>query len=114
MQHAAQLLRFAVDECGAELHWLAPANISELVGAKPAAHASRDDSTPIRDVQLTRLIEGIPDARWKLAVQLMACFGLRPVELKYIRPTEDGARLYLRLLQANGQGLNKAPRDRRH
>ena len=110
MQHAAQLLRFAVDECGAEQRWLAPANISELVGAKPAAHASRDDSTPIKDVQLTRLLEGIPDARWKLAVQLMACFGLRPVELKYIRPTEDGARLYCGYCKRTAKGSTK-PRE---
>ena len=110
LQHAAQLLRFAVDECGAEQRWLAPANISELVGAKPAAHASRDDSTPIKDVQLTRLLEGIPDARWKLAVQLMACFGLRPVELKYIRPTEDGARLYCGYCKRTAKGSTK-PRE---
>ena len=80
------------------------------MGAKPAAHASRDDSTPIKDAQLTRLIEGIPDARWKLAVQLMACFGLRPVELKYIRPTEDGARLYCGYCKRTAKGSTK-PRE---
>ena len=110
LQHAAQLLRFAVDECGAEQRWLAPANISELVGAKPAAHAGRDDSTPIKDEQLTRLIEGIPDPRWRLAVQLMACFGLRPVELKYIRPTKDGARLHCSYCKRTAKGSTK-PRE---
>ena len=110
MQHAAQLLRFAVDECGAEQRWLPPANISELVGAKPAAHASRDDSTPIKDVQLTRLLEGIPDARWKLAIQLMACFGLRPVELKYIRASENGEKLHCSYCKRTAKGSTK-PRE---
>ena len=107
LQHAAQLLRFAVDECGAEQRWLPPANISELVGAKPAAHASRDDSTPIKDAQLDRLIEGIPDARWKLAIQLMACFGLRPVELKYIRATENGEKLHCSYSKRTAKGSTK-------
>ena len=110
LQHAAQLLRFAVDECGAEQRWLPPANISELVGAKPAAHASRDDSTPIKDVQLTRLLEGIPDARWKLAIQLMACFGLRPVELKYIRASENGEKLHCSYCKRTAKGSTK-PRE---
>ena len=110
LQHAAQLLRFAVEECGAEQRWLAPANISELVGAKPAAHAGRDDSTPIKDAQLTRLLEGIPDPRWKLAIKLMACFGLRPVELKYVRASENGEKLHCSYCKRTAKGSTR-PRD---
>ena len=109
LQQAAQLLRFAVEEAGAESRWLPPASIRELVGAKPAAHnAGRDDSTPIKDVQLTRLLETIPDPRWRLALELMACFGLRPVELKYIRPTDDGTQLHCSYCKRTAKGSTKA------
>ena len=109
LQQTAQLLRFAVEETGAEQRWLPPASIRELVGAKPAAHiAGRDDSTPIKDVQLSRLLEGIPDPRWRLAVELMATFGLRPVELKYARPSDDETRLHCSYSKRTAKGSTQA------
>ena len=110
LQHAAQLLRYAVNETGAEQRWTPPASLAELVGAKLAGHTTKDDSTPIKDAQLLRLLEGIPDARWKLAIELMACFGLRPVELKYIRPTENGEKLHCSYCKRTARGSTK-PRD---
>ena len=110
LQHAAQLLRYAVNETGAEQRWTPPASLAELVGAKLAGHTTKDDSTPIKDAQLLRLLEGIPDARWKLAIELMACFGLRPVELKYIRPTEKGEKLHCSYCKRTAKGSTK-PRD---
>ena len=110
LQHAAQLLRYAVNETGAEQRWTPPASLAELVGAKLAGHTTKDDSTPIKDAQLLRLLEGIPDARWKLAIELMACFGLRPVELKYIRPTEKGEKLHCSYCKRTARGSTK-PRD---
>ena len=110
LKHAAQLLRYAVNETGAEQRWTPPASLAELVGAKLAGHTTKDDSTPIKDAQLLRLLEGIPDARWKLAIELMACFGLRPVELKYIRPTEKGEKLHCSYCKRTAKGSTK-PRD---
>ncbi|MEB3264970.1 MAG: hypothetical protein VKJ66_11420 [Synechococcus sp.] len=85
LQYTAQLLAFVVKQ-GAPQRWAPPANLSELVGRR---QHSKPDSTPLLDHQLSRLLEGIPDGRWRLAVGLIAVFGLRPVELRYCRASND-------------------------
>ena len=45
---------------------------------------------PLRDAQILSLIESIPDPRWQFAVQLLAVYGLRPEELRWLR-IKDGA-----------------------
>ena len=107
IQYTAQLLRYAVEECGASSRWAPPEDLSSFTGKRREAKA---DSTPITDAQLVRLLEGIPDARWRLAVGLMACFGLRPVELKYCRPTADGQRLAVTYRKRTSKGSTK-PRE---
>lgn len=107
--YAAQLLRFAVEECGAPERWRPPArgDLGALVGRKTQPDP---DSTPITDQQLLRLLEGIPDARWKLAIGLMACFGLRPVELRHCRPSADGRQLVVSYSKRTSRGSTR-PRD---
>jgi len=78
MQYASQLLRYSVRELGASERWLPPDDLSPFVG-QASQEVERQGATPIKDPQLLRLLEGIPDPRWQLAVGLMACFGLRPV-----------------------------------
>jgi integrase len=107
MQYSTQLLRFAVQHCGAPARWLPPEDLGEFTGTKRTSQAA---STPITDQQLVRLLEGIPDARWRLAVGLMACFGLRPVELRYCRPSADGKRLVVSYSKATAKGSTK-PRE---
>ena len=86
MQYAAAFLRWAVAEQGADPRWLPPTDLKALVGVKQKGHTM---ATFIRDDQISRLLEGIPDQRWRTAVGLVACFGLRPVELGYIRANGD-------------------------
>ncbi|MCX5969319.1 MAG: hypothetical protein NTV57_17170 [Cyanobacteria bacterium] len=107
IQYAAQLLRFAVEEAGAPSRWAPPEDLAAFVGKRLESKA---DSTPITDAQLVRLLEGIPDARWRLAVGLMACFGLRPVELKYCRPSADGQRLAVSYCKRTSRGSTR-PRE---
>ncbi|CAK6689098.1 hypothetical protein BBFGKLBO_00548 [Synechococcus sp. CBW1107] len=87
IQYAAQLLRYSVERAGAERRWAPPQDLSALVGQRLRP---KRDSTPITDPQLIRLLDGIPDERWRLLIELLACFGLRPVEAKHCRPTGDG------------------------
>lgn len=101
MQYASQLLRFAVQELGAPQRWLPPDDLTPFVGRRSAA-AQKDPATPIKDSQLVRLLEGIPDPRWRLAVGLMGCFGLRPVELAYIRANGDRLAVSYRKRTARG------------
>jgi len=82
VQYACQFLTFAVDQCGAADRWRPPADTRLLVGIAPKG---KELTTPIRDDQVVRLLAGITNPQWRTAVGLVACFGLRGVELGYIR-----------------------------
>ncbi|MCP9930607.1 hypothetical protein KBY82_07415 [Cyanobium sp. AMD-g] len=104
IQHAAQLLRHAVNELGHPDRWLPPDDLVAFVGKRPKGSA-RQPATPVKDHQLLRLLEGIPDPRWRLAVGLLACFGLRPVELKYCRVS--GNKLQVNYQKRTARGCSK-------
>lgn len=106
IQYAAQLLVFAVSRAGADKRWAPPEDLSALIGKR--LHRKRD-STPITDSQLLRLLAGIPDDRWRLLVELLACFGLRPVEAKHCRPTADG-KLQVSYVKRTSRGSTKPRR----
>jgi integrase len=86
MQYTAQLLRFAVNECAAHQRWEPPASLKPFVGIRGKG---KELTTPIKDHQVVRLLAGIENAKWRNAVALVACFGLRGVELAYIQAQGD-------------------------
>lgn len=86
MQYTAQLLRFAVNECAAPQRWEPSANLKPYVGIRGKG---RELTTPIKDHQVVRLLAGIENAKWRTAVGLVACFGLRGVELAYVQGRGD-------------------------
>ena len=88
MQYASAFLRFTVTELGAAERWLPSSDLTPFIG-KPTSAVKRQGSAPLKDHQFVRLIEGIPDPRWRLAVTLAGCFALRPVELGYCRANGD-------------------------
>ncbi len=102
IQFCAQLLRFAVEECGAPEPWRPPDNLSSFIG-KVKGEAS-SDGTPIQDEQLIRLLAGIPDHRWRMAVGLCAVYGLRPIELRHIRRSADGRGLHCSYVKQTARG----------
>lgn len=81
--YTAQLLRFALKQ-GAPGRWKPPEDLADFIGRR-SADSLRRDSTPIKDRQLVALLESITDPRWRLAIGLIGCFGLRPVELRSSR-----------------------------
>lgn len=83
IQYTAQLLRFAITNCAAEQRWAPPENLKAFVGTCGKA---KEFTTPIKDHQLVRLLDGIDNPQWRTAVGLVAAFGLRGVELAYIIP----------------------------
>ena len=101
MQYTAQLLRFAVSEMGAPDRWTPPSDLKPFVG-KAGAGVGNGSATPIKDEQLVTLLEGIPDQRWADAIKLMACFGLRPVELGYL--TARGEKLHVAYSKRTSRG----------
>ena len=104
VQYTAQLLRFAVAELGVPDRWLPPADLKPFVG-KASQGAVKGSATPIKDDQLLEIIESIPDPRWCDAVKLMACYGLRPVELLYLSP--NGKQLHVSYSKRTSKGLTK-------
>jgi integrase len=86
VQYVSAFLRWAVDQQGVDPRWLPPADLKPLVGVKQKGQIL---TTFIRDDQICRLLEGILSLQWRTAVGLVACFGLRPGELGYIRPNGD-------------------------
>jgi integrase len=101
MQYTSQLLRYVVNELGAPERWLPPHDLKPFVG-QATQDVARQGATPIKDPQLLRILQGIPDPRWRLAVGLMACFGLRPVELGYVRVNGDKLHVAYRKRTARG------------
>lgn len=82
IQYVAAWLRWCVKEQGADARWLPPEELKLLIGVKQKGHTM---ATFASDDQITRLLASIADPKWRTAVGLVACFGLRPVELGYIR-----------------------------
>jgi integrase len=99
--YAAQLLRFAVQRFGVASSWAPPSDLSPLVGKR---REPKRDSTPITDAQIRVLVEGIPDPRWRLLVELLVCFGLRPVEARYCRPSKDRRQLEVSYCKRTSRG----------
>ncbi len=92
VQTVNQFLSFCRDEHGFEERWHPPANIKKFIGIAPRAAVSgkrqknKKDSVP--ESALKPLMESFRDTkaarRWRLAVGLLACFGLRPWELNFL------------------------------
>ncbi|MCP9917607.1 hypothetical protein [Cyanobium sp. ATX 6F1] len=102
--YAAQFLRYAVDKRGVPKRWLPPPSLSDYIGKRLTP---KRDSTPLKSPDIVRLLEGIADPRWRLAVELLVCFGLRPVELKHCSPGADGASLRVSYRKRTSRGSTK-------
>ena len=83
IQYTAQFLRFVVDQLAAEERWAPPSNLKPFIGIKPKGKTL---TTFAKDDQIVRLLDGITNPKWRTAVGLVACFGLRGVELAHLSP----------------------------
>lgn len=117
LQHISSMLRWAIDEgkLPAGL-WMPPTKIKVLVGQRIQKAELR---TPLTDEQILRLIgslkvdsNNIRDReaahRWRFAFQLMATYGLRPIEIHYLRIENKGKqRLWCDYQKRSGGGTTK-------
>jgi len=92
LQHLAAMCRWAVEnELLPADRWTPPPSLKPFVGDRDTRRA---DGVPLTDDQILKLLEGLPHDeaghRWRFAVQLMAAYGLRPVELMHLRVAPDG------------------------
>jgi hypothetical protein len=104
LQNTAQFLKFAVKDLGAPDRWLPPTDLSSMIGERDASTAP-EASIPLKDEQVVRVLGDIKDQRWRDAVALIACFGLRPVELLHCRP--QGKYLYVSYRKRTARGMTE-------
>jgi integrase len=103
IQYAAQLLRFSVDQMGAPICWIPPRDLLPFIGRAGAPRSNA--ATPVKDEQLLALIKGLKSDSLRFAIELIATFGLRPVELRYIQCS--GQKLKISYQKRNSAGLTK-------
>jgi integrase len=108
LQQVTAMLRWGIEEelLPAE-RWTPPQQIRAIVG--PKAH--KDPSFPLKDDQILRLLDALPrdDAgkRWRFALQLVATYGLRPIELLHLQIRPDG-KLWCNYQKTSSRGRTKA------
>lgn len=83
IQYTAQFLNFVVNQLAAEERWSPPSDLKPFIGIKPKGKTL---TTFAKDDQIVRLLGGIDNPKWRTAVGLVACFGLRGVELAHLSP----------------------------
>ena len=71
-------LRWAVERGHLKRCYLPPEHQPEILKPKRVGY-------PLTDAQILRLIESVPDERWRFALQLCSVYGLRPEELRWLK-----------------------------
>lgn len=88
VQTVNQFLTHCRDELGFEARWHPPLNYTKFIGVAATPVANRNRKDHITDPQIQALLESLrtneAGRRWRLALGLLACFGLRPWELNYL------------------------------
>tara|TARA_Y100001938_G_scaffold119057_1_gene164783 strand:- start:209 stop:1402 length:1194 start_codon:yes stop_codon:yes gene_type:complete len=83
-----QFLSYCVERENFSTSWNPPSNRKTHIGRKPA-NVKTQKVDAITDEEIIFLMDGMPKtpagARWVAAIQIMAVYGLRPVELKYLQ-----------------------------
>jgi len=113
LQHLAAMLRWAVEnESLPADRWTPPLSLKSYVGESVQ---KRVDGVPLTDDQILKLLEALPQdqagQRWRYCLQLMAAYGLRPVEVLHLR-VEPGGALWCDYIKRSGGGSTK-PRQLR-
>lgn len=107
VQQTAALLRWAVDGNLIADSWAPPLDLRPYVGRK-RTEISR--TTPIEVRHILAMVDAIPDPRWRMAFQLVAAYGLRPEELRYVERRGDVLHCSYRKVSSRG---STAPRNLR-
>ena len=104
-------LRFCVEEMEFESKWLPPA-----VTDQDQVRTEKRIGYPLTDLQIIRLLESFSGDeagnKWKFAFQLMATYGLRPEDLRYVHTRNGGNEIWSNYQKSMGgtKGLKTKPR----
>ncbi len=106
------LLNFCVQRQDFQSTWLPPSMTdNEVVSIKKRV------GYPMTDAQILRLIDSLPDDevgnKWRFAFQLMAVYGLRPEDLRYLGTRNGGKELWSNYQKSMGgkKGQKTDPRQ---
>ncbi|KZR92381.1 hypothetical protein MITS9509_01368 [Synechococcus sp. MIT S9509] len=109
-QRIQKFLRFCVERRQFKSSWLPPE------GQAPAKTKTKRIGYPLSDAQVLRILEALPDTtigrRYRFAIQLMATYGLRPADLRYLQVRNNGTELWSGYEKSKGgtQGATTEPR----
>lgn len=117
LQHLSSMLRWGVEEgrLPAEA-WEPPSQLNRFLGDRSV---KKEPRTPLDDEQILQLLAALPvdskhprdreaARRWSFAFQLMAAYGLRPVEIHHLRiETKGKRRLWCDYCKRSGGGVTK-------
>ena len=101
-------LQWAVVQGKIENNFAPPATLPETKKPKRVGFA-------MSDLQIISLIESEKDEKWKFALQLLGTYGLRPVELKYLKIKEgiEGKELWSMYQKSKGGTKGEKTKPRR-
>ena len=105
ISNAKTFLEFIVFKKGIDERYAPPADIilKELKGGKSKKSYKKER---LKDNEILFLLDDLPKTetgkKWKLAIGLTFCFGLRAVELNYMKPLEDQLHIFYKKVSANG------------
>ena len=110
-QSLSGFLRYCVERRKFKSCWLPPSSVDgEYVNEKRIGY-------PLTDAQVLRLIEAMPDSkageRWRFALQLMAVYGLRPEDLRYLVTRNGGTELWSTYCKSKGGKKGARTAERR-
>jgi len=122
LQHIAAMLKWGISREGNFIlpkeRWTPPLELKDFYGKKVKA---KSDAVPLQDDEIINFIESLPieskhprdreaAKRWKFAFQLMAAYGLRPIEIKHLQVL-DGS-IWCNYIKRSGGGSTKRRRLR--
>lgn len=110
-QNLSGFLRFCVERRQFKACWLPPSTVDgEAVNEKRVGY-------PLTDAQILRLLDALPDTaagnRWRFALQLMATYGLRPEDLRYLVTRQGGTELWSTYQKSKGGRKGARTAERR-
>jgi integrase len=111
VQHITAMLRWACDEGKLPAdRWTPPTSLRRYVGEKVE---EKGGALPLSDAQILDLFDALPTdpagLRWRYALQLIATYGLRPVEVLHLELQTDHA-LWCNYRKRSGGGTTKPRR----
>ena len=122
LQHLSAMLKWGISREGNHIlateRWTPPVELKGFYGEKVEAKV---DALPLQDDEIVSFLESLPieskhprdkeaAKRWKFAFQLMAAYGLRPIEIKHLQ-VDDGS-IWCNYIKRSGGGQTKRRRLR--